>query len=153
MRRLLILFLGLFLGCTCAQCATPMFPPLQPIGGIGGDSAFRDFANLPATGSINPQVPLNQTYPDVAQIEQSLFGKTYTNQNISVRLSRIEKTIFTTTYPNANERQRIDNIISNFNQINKYPNISRNVLSRMENRVFSQTFTQNSPERGWNNRF
>lgn len=141
MKRALILSLFLILGNLKGDCATTFFPPLQPVDGL------RDY-NSSITSLADPfaNAP-NTIYPDISRVEQSLFGRTFENQNISLRLSRIEKTLFSTTYPSSSNGQRIDNIISNFNQINKYPNISSNELSRMENKIFSQSFISNNPER------
>lgn len=135
-----IILIGLLLVFCEAKAATTVFQTLQPL--VQQDD-FNNYSGL----LPQSQNQIMHSYPDISNIENSLYGRTFEMQNISTRLSRIEKTLFTTTYPSANNLQRIDNIISNFNQINKYPNISRNILSRMENKVFSQTFQQNTPER------
>jgi len=154
MRRVLILCLFLLLSKTTGECATNLFPPLQPMGGDNSNNnAIQDYSdnlsNLP-----EPQQQLQQQKPSVSnsnsnisQIEQSIFGRSFENQNISTRLSRIEKSLFSTTYPTSPDAQRIDNIISNYNQINKYPNISKKDLSKLESRVLSQNFPQNSAQR------
>lgn len=142
MRRTLILCL-LILGQTMGNCATTMFPPLQPIGGESIQNYSSNVTSLPDPFATAPV--LNET--KLNQIEQALFGRSYSAQNIPQRLSRIEKTLFTTTYPNSTQSQRLDNIISNFNQLNKYPNISKNVLSKMEAQVLCQSFPQYSVER------
>lgn len=141
MKRALILCLFLFANQLCAKCAVAFFPPLQPIGA----NLIPNYNNI--TSSADPFInPVGANYSAIKRIEHSLFGRSFEGQDISLRLSRIEKTLFTTTYPNSSNAQRIDNIISNFNQINKYPNISKNVLSKMEAKVFNQNFQQNSPE-------
>lgn len=146
MKRALILclfFLFLIFSETCGNCAITFFPPLQPIGGV---NPIQNYSNITSTADPFAD-PSGMNYPDISRIESSLFGHSFDGQNISSRLSRIERTLFTTTYPNSSNAQRIDNIISNFNQINRYPNISRNVLSRIEAKVFNQSFPQNSAER------
>lgn len=145
MRRSFILLLYLIVINMPAQCATPYFPPLQAVDQKHSQDYSNPENHFPNTLTQAP--PIDQGYQNISKIEQSLFGRTFTNQNISTRLSRIEKSLFTTTYPDASDNQRIDNIISNFNQINKYPNISKNVLTKLENKVFNQNFQQNSPER------
>lgn len=148
MRRTLILCLFLIISETSGQCATTLFPPLQPIG--GNNNAIQNYSsNITSLADpfVNPTNVTTPNYSDINKIEQALFGRTYVNQAISGRLSRIEKSLFTTTYPNATSDQRIDNIISNFNQINKFPNISQSVLSKMESKVLNQTYPQNGPER------
>lgn len=144
MKRVLILCFLLSLSESSAFSATTFFPPLQP---MQQNNSIQDYGSNIASLS-DPFVRRTTTnYPDISRIEQSLYGNSFDNQNISMRLSRIEKSLFTTTYPTAPETQRIDNIISNFNQINKYPNISQNVLSRMESKVFKQSFPQNNTQR------
>lgn len=144
MKHALFLCLLLAIGTLPGRCTTTYFPPLQPI-----DTAnpIQDY-NSNITSLPDPFVsPNNINYPDINRIEQTLYGQTFQNQNISIRLTRIEKSLFSTTYPNSSSAQRIDNIISNFNQINKYPNISKNELTRLESRILNQTFAQNNPER------
>jgi len=143
MRRALILCLFLMLGQMSGNCATPFFAPLQPMNGAAVNSYGNNLAN-----ATTPYTTQNsENYPDINKVENSIFGRTYANQNISERLSRIEKSLFTTSYPNASSAQRIDNIILNLNQINKYPNISRNELTKLEKKVLNQTYPQNSAER------
>lgn len=144
MKRTLMLCLFLAANLQAAYCETTIFPPLQP---VNQTNSIQDYGNSitsvpdPFVGNSTPN------YSDVRRIEQSLFGRTYDGQNINMRLTRIEKSLFTTTYPTVPESQRIDNIISNFNQMNKYPNISQNALSRMESKVFGQNFPQNNQQR------
>lgn len=151
MKRALILCLFMLLSAASAECATSMFPPLQPLQSLqpdGGVNALQNYSSNNATSVSDPFVNSSNTnYSNIIPIEQSLFGRSFQNQSISARLSRIEKTLFTTTYPNSSDAQRIDNIILNFNQINRYPNISKNELSRMESNILSQKFPQNGSER------
>lgn len=144
MKRVFIACLLLSLSKPVAFSATTFFPPLQP---IDQNSSFQNYGNSNIANLPDPFAKRSTNYPDISRIEQSLYGKSFDNQDIALRLSRIEKSLFTTTYPTASEAQRIDNIISNFNQINKYPNISQNVLSRMESKVFRQSFPQNNAQR------
>ena len=144
MRLFLILTLLLFVSSDSGYCTTTYFPPLQPIG--SGNNFIQD--NL--AESINPLNPIYNpvnSYPDIARIETTLFGRSFDGQSITLRLSRIERSLFTTTYPNSTYVQRIDNIISNFNQMNRYPNISTNILSGMEKKVLSQNFGQDNTQR------
>lgn len=123
-------------------------PFFQPIQSVGNNAAPIEDYNNNITRAVDPFVtPNNFNVTAVNRIEQSLFGRSFANQNVASRLSRIEKSMFNTTYPTAPATQRLDNIISNFNQLNKYPNISRNTLSKLESKVFSQTFPQNGTER------
>ena len=142
MRRALILCLFLSLGQVSGNCATTFFPPLLPTNA----QAVNNFNNDIVTQADPYLAQQKQNFPNISNIEQTIFGQTYTNQNIATRLSRIEKSLFTTTYPNSSNSQRTDNIISNFNQINKQPNISINDLSKLEAKVFNQTYVKNSLE-------
>lgn len=144
MKRALILCLFFLMSGISGHCATTYFPPLQSIN----DSTPIQEYNNNITSLPDPFVNSdNMNYSDINRIEQSLYGQTFDNQNISARLSRIEKSLFSTTYTNSSNAQRIDNIISNFNQINKYPNLSKNDLSRLESRILNQNFVQNNPQR------
>lgn len=147
MRRILILAAMLFAGSIQGECAT-FFPPLK--APVNQNQMLQDnAADTVDTASLTDSFtnPLKESYSNLGKVEQALFGKSFGNQNINNRLSRIEKALFTTTYPNSTSSQRIDNIISNFNQINKNPNISKNTLSKLESKVFNQTFVQNSAQR------
>lgn len=140
MKRTLILCLVLIMGRNAGECATTFFPPLQPANTIS--QMGRGITSLADPFASTPDL----NYPEISRIEQTLFGRAFPTQNITIRLSRIEKSLFTTTYPSSTNTQRIDNIISNFNQMNKYPNISRNELSRLESRVFNQAFPQSNAQ-------
>lgn len=144
MKRAILLCCFLFFNNLQGECATTLFPPLKPMLANPIQECGNTITSLAdpfaGTSAKMPQ-------PDIGEIEKSLFGRTYANQNITSRLSRIEKTLFSTTYPNANQTQRIDNIISNFNQMNKYPNISKNSLSKMEMQVFNECFALNNAQR------
>lgn len=145
MKRIVLLSLLLIASQTAANCAITYFPPLMPASNT--PIQFQNYNNS-ITSLPDPfasKADLN--YSAVSRVENALYGHTFGNQNISVRLERIEQSLFNTTYKNATPTQRIDNIISNFNQLNKYPNISANILSRLENKVFNRTYQQNNIER------
>lgn len=142
-RVLFILCLLLAVGESKVNCA-PFFQPIQPIGTA---VPVENYGNSITSVADPFATPNNFNVSAVNRIEQSLFGRSFASQNVASRLSRIEKSMFNTTYPTAPATQRLDNIISNYNQLNKYPNISRNTLSKIESKVFSQTFPQNSTER------
>lgn len=169
MKRALIIGLFLLINQTAGNCASTLLPPLQPINQENYSQAesSQDYANLNDAQTIDAENNKNYTpdeitslpdpfvsHPtdnlnnsqDIGKIEQALFGRTFTNQNLATRLSRIEKSLFSTTYQNSSPKQRIDNIISNYNQVNKMPNISTNELSRLESKVFRQSFTQANPQ-------
>lgn len=142
MKQVLILCMFLFIGESMALAEFTSFPPLPSIG------TTNSIQNNTMANYSNPFVNSNNfNLNAVNKIEQTLFGHIYIKQNISLRLSRIEKSLFNSTYPDASITERLDNIISNFNQLNKYPNISKNSLSKIEAKVFSQCFPQNNIDR------
>lgn len=149
MRRALILCLFLAVSQCAGICeTTTIFPPLQPLRSVPPQAANDNIVqtNNNEENTLAEQIPVNQNYQDISQIEQKLFGRNFVNQDISTRLSRIEKSLFARTNQNAPYAQRIDNIISNFNQMNRFPNISGSELSRIEYKVFKQNFSQFSSQ-------
>lgn len=142
-RALLILFLLLSVNELSADCA-PFFPPFQA---IGNTAPVTDYTNNITSAADPVAMPAGFNVAIVNRIEQSLFGRSFANQNVASRLTRIEKSLFNATYPSAPVSQRLDNIISNYNQLNKYPNISRNNLSKIEAKIFGQSFPQNSTDK------
>lgn len=153
MKRALIMCLLLFICQASGNCATspfPLLPPLQPLKPLSGDNEVKNYTSN-VTELPDPYAEKRSENPDVNylrinQVEKSLYGRTYNNQDITQRLARIEKSLFSKTYSNLPLVQRMDNIISNFNQVNQYPNISTNVLSRMETKVLSRTYVQSTTE-------
>lgn len=150
MQRLLILSLILAFSAQAGFCESIMFPPLQK----AGDSNIQSYTNnMPnCTNSITSLPdqfvkPTNTKVGELDKIEMTLFGKSFSAQNTSKRLARIEQKLFAQNYSTASDDQRIDNIISNFNQMNKYPNISSGTLTKIERQVLNQTFEQNGAKR------
>jgi len=142
MKRKLILCLFLAMTSSAGFCATGLFPPLQPLQPIGKSNV---------TSLADPYVKdtyaqENVNYPKINQIEQALYGKIYTKQDVLLRVSRLEKSIFSATYPNLGLSQRVDNILANFNQMNQLPNISKNTLSKLESKVFKRNFAHEDVE-------
>lgn len=145
MKRIFLLCFLLIASQKAGFCATAYFPPLQPV--YSEPVQLRNY-NDSLTSLPDPFAnPQNLNYGAISRIENSLYGHTFGNQNVAVRLERIERSLFNTTFKNATPSQRIDNIISNFNQLNKYPNVSANIITRLENKVFNQTYPQNNIER------
>lgn len=146
MKRALILCLLWAMSINSGICATTMFPPLQPLGG-NGLSNKSSITSIDDPFASNPYLSdSNVSYPRISEIEHSLYGQKFTAQDILVRLARIEKTLFSTSYPRLALSQRVDNIIMNFNQINKYSNISNSTLSGIEAKVLRKSYGQNNTE-------
>lgn len=153
MKRAIIIFLLLLFGEMQGKCDADFYPAEQPVDSgmqsyneqsepvqqINQNNNFNTFDNY---NNVN-----NTSNTNLSKIEYTLYGRSFESQNIGIRLGRIEKSLFSTTYPNQSYEQRIDNIISNFNQINKMPNISKSDLNRLEAKAFNQNFAQLSPEK------
>lgn len=152
MKRALIICLFCAINTPVFANATPYFPPLQPLNGTDGLSGLTADNSSNVTSLADPFVKQtsvpesNVSYTQVNQIERSLYGHIYANQDIAVRLARIEQSMFSTTYPNLSLSQRVDNIVSNFNQINQYPNITKKDLSKMEAKIFNQNYNQDDTQ-------
>lgn len=146
MKRALILCLFMTIGINAGHCDTPYFPPLQPTNG-SDLLTENNLENLQDPSAKTPSAPIiNVNYPKISEVERSLYGRVYANQDITLRLARLEKSIFSATYPNSTLSQRVDNIILNFNQINQYSNISKTGLSRIEAKVFGRNYAQSDPQ-------
>lgn len=148
MKRALILCLFLAINANIESCSAAYFPPLQPLGGNNIQPALSHggsgVTSLPDPFARKPYSPsVTATYPKIDKIERSLYGSNFPTQDIMVRLSRIETSIFSTTYPDSPLVQRVDNIIANYNQINDYQMISKNILSKMETKILHQNYSKN----------
>ncbi len=138
MKRAVILLVFYLFSADLGFCDVTYFPPLQPLG-MNANNAFA----LRNYNQMN-----NADYQKITQIENSLYGKNFAYQDVLIRLSRIEKKIFNKTYLNLSLSQRVDNIVANYNQSVEYPNISKNILTKMEINIFGRNFnTDNSQTR------
>lgn len=84
--------------------------------------------------------------PRLSKMEQQIFGRCFEGQDINSRLNRIERSMFNKTYSNSDSLHRIDNIYMNYNQVNSPQNLSRGILSRFEQDIFNQSFSNLSDE-------
>ena len=89
-----------------------------------------------------PPILSSASFGKLSQAEQMILGQTYENQHISVRLDRLEQTVFNRTYPKLNFEQRINNIVVNYRN-----NSSFSGLSKLEERIFSENFSNEPAER------
>ena len=71
-------------------------------------------------GVYNHRINSNFNSARLADVERSLYGRTYDRQSSKARLNRLEKSVFHRTYPGMPLNQRMDNLIMNYN--NSYPN-------------------------------
>lgn len=148
MKRALIICLFFALSETSGICATTYFPPLQAINagnsGLTSDAINNYTSNLNGPDTLAKDTFSNPNYnnPKINMIENSLYGHNYANQDISQRLSRLERSLFRKTFTNSTLSQRVENIILNFNQINEYPGVSPNVITKMETKIFNRSYPQ-----------
>ncbi len=129
--KILIVFIIFLIGNN-GFCAIK-FPPLKPI----------DNNTIASSKETNDEVNL----VNITSVEQELFGKSYSSQNLIKRLSRIEKRLFYTTFPNSPASQRVDNIVSNFNKLKQFPCISQKTLTNLEEKVLGQNNQVLSPDK------
>ena len=61
--------------------------------------------------TFDSENPYNQ---DLTRVEQSLFNKTFQNENNAERLNRIEFQIFKKNFPTLNISQRMNNVLANY---------------------------------------
>ena len=73
-----------------------------------------------ATRYVTTQTPLpnnyynnyqirDYNYDKLADVEMSMYGRTFQDQGINARLNRLEQNVFNKTYPNNSIEQRINN--------------------------------------------
>lgn len=89
----------------------------------------------PKTPAYNPSV-YNNGYRNInsdkiAQVEQSVYGRTYEGQSFDNRLKRLEKSLFNRTYSNLPYEERINNLVVNYN--NNYNNYNTNYTAPVAN--------------------
>jgi hypothetical protein len=67
-----------------------------------------------APSSIRPAAPAvsNANYPRVNELEQRLFGQTYSNEPVATRLNRLETRAYGQPSSNSDLAVRVDNLIS-----------------------------------------
>lgn len=70
----------------------PSLPSHAPNMVSGGDDG---------AGAMPPAAPATGLVPQISALEKSVFGRVYTNESLSVRLSRLEGTVFPGTRPNS----------------------------------------------------
>ena len=78
-------------------------------------------------------------YPKITQAEQQLFGRSYTNEDITNRLSRLENKLYGKELDYLSLSERTDNISRNIG-MNEYSTISQNELAQMEQRIFMKIY-------------
>lgn len=105
----------------------------------------------PLTTISNNIMSTNNLYfNQIAQVERSIYGRTFDNQNVNARLERLEHSVFNRTYPTLSYEQRVNNLIMNYNSNVRPNNISSNSSDRdlngLEQRVFNRTFVNENPQ-------
>lgn len=106
-----------------------------------------------ATRYVTTQTPLPKNYYNnyqiqdynynkLADVEMSMYGRTFQNQGINVRLNRLEQSVFNKTYPNSTVEQRINNLIVNYNNntnltpVNNSNSKLRNIINSVSSNFF-----------------
>ena len=93
------------------------------------DFGFVNVANLK---------PLKSNDPRLSQIEKSVFGKDYSHQDLNLRLNRLEKSMFNKTNPKMNADERIENLLTNYN--NQVKRVPPQVISDLERYIWGRSF-------------
>lgn len=79
---------------------------------------------------------------DLDRIERKLFRKTYSSNNLQVRLNRIERKVFNRCFPNWNPTRRLNHILANYrDDDNSYivqEQYNRRPIQRVRNRIIGQ---------------
>lgn len=78
----------------------------------------------------------------LAQVERSIFGRTFETQNANIRLNRLEKSVFNRTYPNMPFDERLNNLIVNYN--NSYQDTYSTTQTTKQKRLNGLTNTLGS---------
>ena len=89
---------------------------------------------------------LNNDYPKISLLEQSLYNRTYETDNIYKRLNRLEQKIFRKTFPNMSLANRVEKLSNAFAKKNLNTNISKFDLTQLEKQYFGQSFKNDSVE-------
>lgn len=119
MKNLLVLILGLFLSLNTAFATRY----------VTQTYTTPNYNNYNYNPSVYNQANLyDVNSARLSEVEQSLYGRTYENQNSNVRLNRLEKSVFNKTYPASPFEQRMNNLIMNYN--NNYQNNYSQISTR-----------------------
>lgn len=84
-------------------------------------------------------MPSGTKYPKITRIEEFLFKRNYSNEEINKRLERLENKLFNKTYTFASLAQRVENIESNIDMA-QMEGVNADELAIIEKRVFNQSF-------------
>lgn len=102
--------------------------------------------NNNTNGFYNIQNNINNDYPKLTIIENTLFNTNFQQETVYNRLNRIEKKLFRKTFENMDLASRVDNVIGNMENGNFYGNISSSQLSKMELLCFRTVYKKDPPE-------
>lgn len=79
-----------------------------------------------------------QKDPRLSLVEKNVFGKSFENQELTLRLNRLEKSMFNKTYPAMSMEDRINNLFVNYNS--EIQKINPDELIRLEKTVLKRTY-------------
>ena len=114
----------------------PVYANINHIAVLEDNGIYRNpySLNVPVNNRIS-----QHNYNRLSELENSIFGQNYENQDIITRIERLEYNIFNRLYPNSTINQRINNLIYRYNRTINSNNYSNNklgnIISRF-NRVF-----------------
>lgn len=150
MNKIIILgLLAIFSTTPQTYAAVTYFPPLQPLAGqnnAGDLLSDMQASQIPVLRDGSNVAFPSGNYPRINEIEKSLYGRIFNGQDILLRLARIEKTLFSTTFPNSTLAQRVDNVIMNYNQINRSQNVSIKGLDKLEAKILGANYPQDTAQ-------
>ena len=110
---LLNLFIILFLS-NVNETKAYTFKTFEPNG-------YQNYNNQ--NGFYNVENSINNDYPKLTLIENTLFNTNFQQETVYNRLNRIEKKLFRKTFENMDLASRVDNVIGNMENGNFYGNI------------------------------
>lgn len=119
-----------------SETRIPTIAPLQPVQ--SDSTVFQpetEQNSVPSAASTSSA----ENYPKITALENTIFNKTYENQDIYSRLKRLEKKLFRRTFDSMALSDRMDNILNNVDPAIVY-NINRRELAKIENKILGRSF-------------
>lgn len=70
--------------------------------------------NTNKTNTVSKEQTTDPYKEDLIMVERGIFGRIYATDNLKTRLSRIERRMFNRIYPSLSTSQRMNNILTNY---------------------------------------
>ena len=119
MRKFIALILALFINTSLIVSADTIYQLSNP--------NTYNYVNTVTQSSIDK----------LFEIENSMYGRTYGNQELLARIERLENTIYNRYYPNYTIAERLDNLIYNYNYSRNNQLARTNKIKRIVNAINS----------------